>query len=220
MALSREEIRRKMLHFFALIMPLAIFYAPQLSMPKYMVAVVLFVFFSLSVTVELLRFKVPLIQKMVLKLFGSMMRKEEHAVISGWTWVIGAAFLCSVLFRKNPRIALIALSLFIIGDAVAALVGIGVGRIRIGKKTLEGSIACLFVCLLMFYTVFPFVPGLMSDTGLKRFPDSIIWITSIVITFFELIPLRINKKIIINDNLAVPIIAGYTLIVVEKIFIK
>lgn len=220
MALSREEIRRKLLHFFALIMPFAIFYAPQLSLPKYLVAVVLFVLFSLSVIVELLRFKVPLIQKIVLKLFGSMMRKEEHAVISGWTWVIGAAFLCSVLFRNNPSISLISLSLFIIGDAVAALVGIGVGRIRIGKKTLEGSIACLFVCLLMFYTVFPLVPGLMSYPGLKRFPGSIIWITSIIITLFELIPLRITKRIIINDNLAVPIIAGYTLILVEKLFIK
>jgi dolichol kinase len=220
MALSSEEIRRKLLHLFALIMPLAIFYAPQFSLPKFLVPIALFVLFSLSVIVELLRFKVPFIQKIVLTLFGSMMRKEEHAIVSGWTWVIGAAFLCSVLFRNNPHVSLISLTLFIIGDAVAALVGIGVGRIKIGKKTLEGSLACFLACLAMFYTVFPFVPGLMSNLGLKRFPDGIIWITSIIITLFELIPLRITKRIIINDNIAVPIIAGYTLIIVEEIFLR
>lgn len=220
MSISREEIRRKLLHLFALLMPLAIFYAPKWSWPWLLVPGILFVLFASSIVIEALRFKVPFIQKIVLSLFGSMMRKEEHAIVSGWTWVIGAAFLCSILFSNRPYVSFIALTLFIIGDAVAALVGIGIGRIKIGKKTLEGSIACLLTCVLLFYAVFPFIPDLLSAWGISRFPVKIILITSFVITLFELVPLKISPKITINDNLAVPIIAGYTMIVLEKVLLN
>jgi dolichol kinase len=220
MTISREEIRRKLLHLFALLMPIAIFYAPRWSWPRLLVPGILFLLFAASIIIEALRFKVPVIQKTVLALFGSMMRKEEHAIVSGWTWVIGAAFLCSVLFINRPYVSFIALTVFIIGDAVAALVGIGIGRIKIGKKTLEGSIACLIVCVLLFYAVFPFVPGLLKAWGISRFSAVMIWITSIVITLFELIPLKIAPKITVNDNIAVPVIAGYIMIALEKIFLK
>jgi len=220
MALAREEIRRKLLHLFALLMPMAIFYAPQWSWPRLLVPCILFLLFAASIIIEALRFKVPVIQKTVLAFFGSMMRKEEHAIVSGWTWVIGAAFLCSILFSSRPYVSFIALTLFIIGDALAALVGIGIGRIKIGKKTLEGSIACLLVCALLFYTVFPFVPGLLNAWGVSRFPAIIIWITSLVITLFELIPIKIAPKITINDNLAVPVIAGYSMIALVKLFLN
>jgi dolichol kinase len=220
MALSPEEIRRKLLHLFALLMPVSIFYAHQLSFPPLLVPGVLFILFAASVIVEALRFKVPLIQKIVLSLFGSMMRKEEHAIVSGWTWVIGAAFLCSILFKNHPHVSFIALTLFIIGDAAAAIVGIGVGRIKIGKKTLEGSFGCLAACLMLFYLVFPYVPGLTASIGRSYIPSIIILTTSFVITIFELIPLRITPKIVINDNLAVPVIAGYVIVAIEKFLLK
>jgi dolichol kinase len=220
MVLSREEIRRKLLHLFALLMPIAIFYAPRWSWPRLLVPGILFLLFAASIIIEALRFKVPVIQKTVLTFFGSMMRKEEHAIVSGWTWVIGAAFFCSVLFSSRPYVSFIALTLFIIGDAVAALVGIGIGRIKIGKKTMEGSIACLLVCALLFYAVFPFVPGLLKAWGISRFPANLIWVTSLVITLFELIPLKIAPRVTVNDNLAVPIIAGYVMIALEKMLLN
>lgn len=221
MALNPEEIRRKLLHLFALLMPIGIFYAPRWSFPPLLVPILLFMLFVSSIIVEALRFKIPAIQKIVLTLFGSMMRKEEHFIVSGWTWVIGAAFLCTILFKNAPHISFMVLTLFIIGDAMAALIGISIGRIKIGKKTLEGSIACMIVCIIMFYAIFPLVPGLMETYGcVGRFPAKIIWITSFVITLFELIPLRITPKIIVNDNLAVPIIAGYVMIGIEKLLLN
>lgn len=220
MKLSQEEIRRKLLHLFALLMPIGIFYGPKWYLPPLLIQILLFVLFAASIIVEAMRFRVPVIQKTVLSFFGSMMRKEEHFIISGWTWVIGAAFLCSILFHKHPYVSFMVLSIFIIGDAVAALVGISIGRIKIGKKTLEGSIACLIACLLLFYFVFPLVPGLYEIWGRKSAPGLIIWVTFIVITIFELIPLKIAPKMIINDNLAVPIIAGYVMIWLEKIILK
>jgi dolichol kinase len=212
MTISSEEISRKLLHLFALLMPVGIFYAPKLSFPGLLVPLFLLGLFLLSVIVEMLRFKIPAIQKAVLFFFGHMMRKEEHFVISGWTWVIGAAFLCSVLFKEKPHISFMALSLFILGDAMAALIGISMGKIMIGKKTLEGSIACFVTCIILFTAVFPFVPGLIEACGFKKgFPLLTIMATSFVVTFFELIPLKISPRITINDNLGVPVISGYIL---------
>jgi dolichol kinase len=176
----------------------------------------LFLLFALSVIVELFRFRNQAMQKIVLTVFGSMMRKEEHAKISGWTWAIGAAFLCTIFFGKYPHISFIVLTLFIMGDAVAALVGIGIGRIKLGKKTLEGSLACFFTCVVLFYILFPLVPGLLESWD-GRIPIIIAFVTALIITIFELIPLKITKTIVINDNLAVPVIAGYAMIGLEKI---
>jgi dolichol kinase len=216
--LTKEEITRKLLHLFALLMPAGIFFGPGWSFPPLLMPVLLFVLFAVSVAVELLRFKVPAIQKMVLSVFGMMMRKEEHAKISGWTWVIGAAFMCTVLFASRPHVSFMVLSLFILGDAVAALVGISVGRIKIGKKSLEGSLACFALCVLLFYAAFPLVPGLL-DAWHGRAPALIIWTTALVITLFELLPLKVSKSLTINDNLAVPVIAGYVMIGLEKLVI-
>jgi dolichol kinase len=216
MAISKEEISRKLLHLFALLMPIGIFYAPYWSFPWFLVPAILFVLFISSVTIEMLRFKIPSIQKVVLFFFGHMMRKEEHFVVSGWTWVIGAAFLCSVLFKERPHISFIALTLFILGDAMAALIGISAGRIKIGKKTLEGSIACFITCIILFFIVFPYVPGLFESLGSKKGLSVIsIILTSVAVTFFELIPLKITHKITINDNLGVPVITGYFLMGIE-----
>jgi dolichol kinase len=90
------------------------------------------------------------------------------------------------------------------------------GKIQIGKKTLEGSIACFLTCMILFIMVFPFVPGLLESCGLRKgFPILTILITSFVVTFFELIPLKIAPKITINDNLGVPVLTGYIILGLE-----
>jgi dolichol kinase len=216
--LTKEEIRRKLLHLFALLMPVSLFYAPRFLVPAIVVTIVFGVLFFGSIAVELLRFNHPVIQKIFFALFGSMLRKEEHVRITGSTWVIGSGFLCSILFCKQPHIAFITLSLFIIGDAAAALVGIGIGKIRIGKKSLEGSLACFVTCLLLFKFLFPWLPWLLDGWG-GKVPLSILFSTAFTITLFELIPLRITKKITINDNLAVPVIAGYVVMAIDTFFL-
>lgn len=215
MRLTSQEIGRKLLHLFALLMPIGIFYAPALHFPKVLVPVILGSLFVASVIVEFLRFRVPSVQKLFFAMFGSMLRKEESFKVTGSTWIIGAGFLCSLLFSKSPHISFIVLTLFVLGDAAAALVGISMGRIRIGKKSLEGSLACFAACIIIFYAVVPFVPGVLSQWGGEP-PLLIVLVTALVITVFELVPLKIAPKLIINDNLAVPVIAGYVIILLER----
>ena len=216
MALRREEITRKLLHLFALIMPIGIFYFPKWNLPGYYVAVALGLALTGSVIVETLRFRFPYVQKLFFMFFGSMLREEESAKTTGSTFVIGAALLCSIIFYKYTYVSFIVLTLFILGDAIAAIIGLSIGRIKIlGKKSLEGSLACLVLCMILFYGAFPFVPGLLDIWG-GKVPFVIAITTSLSITLFELIPLKITPKLIINDNLAVPVIAGMILIVISK----
>ncbi|MBN1308790.1 MAG: hypothetical protein JXA18_12780 [Chitinispirillaceae bacterium] len=205
-----EEIARKLLHLFALTMPLGIYYLPQWGVPPQVPAIVLAIVLTVSIIVERLRRKIPAVQALFYRAAGSMLRKEEQQRITGSTWVVGAGFLCSIIFRNDPWVAFVALTLFVLGDAVAALVGMSLGKIRVGKKSLEGSAACFCLCMLFFYVVFPFIPGLISSpTG--RLPFNVTLATSLAVTIFELLPLRVSPKLVINDNLAVPVIAGLVL---------
>jgi dolichol kinase len=217
-ALRKEEINRKLLHLIALLMPAGIFYLPYLFSLNYFISVaILGVLLVGSVIIEHLRFKNPAVQKLFYAVAGSMLREEEAKSTTGSTYVIGAALICSILFKSQPQIAFMVLFMFILGDAVAAIVGMSIGRIKIGKKSLEGSLACFTMCMVLFFTVFPFFPGILSQWG-GKVPLLVAIGTSLAITIFELIPLRISKNLIINDNLAVPVIAGFTMIGLLKIF--
>ena len=210
MPLPKEEIARKLLHLFALTMPAGIYYIPQWTGSWLVPSVILAVLFSGSVIIENLRRKSPAVQKLFYRVAGSMLRKEEKHVVTGSTWVIGAALICSIIFRKEPYIALLVLTVFILGDAVAALVGMSMGRIKIGKKSLEGSLACFVLCMIFFMAVFPLIPGLLQPSD-GHIPIGVAVATSLAVTVFELIPLRVTPKLTINDNLAVPVIAGLLL---------
>jgi len=210
MRLPKEEITRKLLHLIALAMPVGIYYLPQLGFSWYVPTFILAIILGGSIIIEKLRQVNPVVQALFYKVAGSMLRKEERDRATGSTWVIGAAFICSIIFRNDPWIAFVVLTLFVLGDAIAALVGMSIGRIRIGKKSLEGSAACLSLCMVFFYGVFPFIPGLIRSPG-GCLPIAVTLTTSLVITIFELVPLRVTPKLIINDNLAVPVVAGMVL---------
>jgi len=210
MPLPKEEIARKLLHLFALLMPAGIYYIPQWTGKWWIPTVILAILFVDSVVIERLRQINPAVQELFYKIVGSMLRKEEKKVITGSTWVIGAALICSILFRNQAYISLMVLTIFVLGDAVAALVGMSMGRIKIGKKSLEGSLACFLLCMFFFYAVFPFIPGLLKPMG-GTLPLWVALITSLTVTVFELVPLRITPRLVINDNLAVPVIAGFLL---------
>jgi dolichol kinase len=240
MALTKEEITRKLLHLFALLMPAGIFYLPGLGVPDAVpIGILAFLFFG-SVAVELIRFRVRAVQKAFYFMFGHMLRREETAKITGSTYVIGAALICSLIFINHKHISLMVLTLFILGDAIAAIVGLSVGRIKIGKKSLEGSAACFILCMILFYALFPYLPGKGAEAAVgcacfgEGLPADALWYqhgilggwswkvhilialaASLSITVFELIPLRISKKLVINDNLAVPIITGGVIFLME-----
>ncbi|MBN1982601.1 MAG: hypothetical protein JW795_13790 [Chitinivibrionales bacterium] len=209
MALSAYEINRKLLHILSgTAIPFGILYIPRIpDVPSATVVVILGALFVGSCIFEYIRFNNGTVQRLVAKSFGSMMRPEESAKITGATYIFASSFVCSMLFYTKPYISFMVLCAFILGDAVAAIVGQSIGRIKIGKKSLEGSASCLLVCLILFFLVFPLVP-LLLDAWQGRMPVLVGIAASLSITLLELFPLKLSEKIVINDNLSVPVITG------------
>ena len=220
MAIKREEIQRKILHFiFGTIIPLGIFYIPlyaekaswKAPPPWTLPPIILAFFLALFVVLETLRFRVPAIQNIFHRFFGSMLRLEEVKKTTGATYILASSLLCSLVFKNYPHVSLMVLSTFIWGDAVAALVGQSMGKTRIGSKSLEGSIACLVLCLVFFLGIFPHLPFLL-DKWNGRIPLSLTIIASVCITAMELFTIKV-RGFEVNDNLSVPVITGIVMII-------
>jgi dolichol kinase len=219
MGLRREEITRKLLHvIFGAVIPAGILYIPLYAekstwlphtiRPEWYPAVILAISLVLFTGTDILRLKVKFISDIFHRWFGAMLRHEETKRVTGATWIIASSLICSIVFVKAPHISAMVLGLFIWGDAAAALVGQSIGRIKIGHKSLEGSIACFVLCIGTFFFIFPHVP-LLLDSWSGAVPVLLIFIVSLSITIMELMQFRIGKHLTINDNLIVPIIAGF-----------
>jgi len=209
MPLTREEINRKLLHVLSgCSIPMGILYIPLIpGAPERLPMILLGVLLVLSIVVEYVRFYVPAVQKLFYSFAGSMLRTEEKKKLTGSTYIFASSFLCTLLFAKQPFISFMVLNVFILGDAVAAIVGLSIGRIKIGKKSLEGSIGCFILCLLLFFFIYPYVP-LLLDEWHGQIPFALVIIASLCITVFELFPIKLSQNLILNDNLTVPIITG------------
>ena len=147
-------------------------------------------------------------KKLFRQFFGAMMRKEENGKLTGATWVLAGSVLCSLLALISPVAAAAAfwgLSLFILGDAAAALFGKAFGKTRIGRKTLEGALGCYVLCVLLSIFVMPQLPMFLSTWGGQLALWQILLISG-VITLLEFFPIRLGK-LTVNDNLYVPAMA-------------
>lgn len=216
MPLTKEEINRKLLHILSgCCIPIGILYIPKIpGVPGYLPMLILGVMLVMSITIEVVRFKVPAIQKLFYSLVGSMLRTEENKKLTGSTYIFASSFICTILFYRHPHISFMVINLFILGDAIAAIVGLSMGRIKIGKKSMEGSLACFLLCLTLFFGIYPHVP-LLLDQWNGRVPVPLIFISSLCITLFELMPWRITKNFVINDNLAVPVVTGIIMLLLS-----
>lgn len=219
MALTKEEINRKLLHIFSgTLIPAGIFYIPLIEGYSPLTPIIILGVFTVgSILFEYMRFRNAALQRVFASIGSGVLRSSERNTLTGSTYIFMSAFLCSVIFMDHPHIAFIALSLFILGDAVAALVGISIGRIKIGKKSLEGSAACFFLGLLLFFFVYPHIP-LLLDSWLGVVPLPLIIIASLSNTLFELFPISFGNRLKINDNLSVPLITGIVLLVLYPLF--
>jgi dolichol kinase len=222
MVLRKEEINRKALHALsgsiipALILYLPL-YAPHFSglpawlTPSLYPAALMAIGAALLTFVELMRFRIDAVQRFFFCLSGAALRPEESRKMTGATYIFYAALACSILFVKYPGISFMVLCAFIWGDAVAALIGQSIGKIKIGAKTLEGSLGCFILCLALFLWVFPVVPHSL-DPWRGVMPLFMALAGSFCITILELFPVPLKKNVFINDNLIVPTITGVVII--------
>ncbi len=174
----QHELGRKTFHLAAAGVPATCFFLEE--WPRIgLIAVLLMV----SLSVDILRRRWLTFGRLFNAVFGRWLRDHEARQLTGATYFLLGCFLTAVLFRDRT-IAIPAMLFLAVGDAAAALVGWRFGRLRIGAKTLEGSLACFLICWLSSLFFVDWQIGLIGAG---------------IATLIELAPLPFN------DNLTIPV---------------
>jgi dolichol kinase len=177
-----RELGRKAIHLGALVMPLGLWFVPVRPARG-----ILFGFFLLLAAIDISRWTDTPVSRWLRRTLHLVLRPHERKQLSGGTYILAAGTLCAVLYPKPVAVA--ALICIIVGDTAAVFVGRGFGRIKIGSKTLEGSLAFFLASLLAIL----WIPGLSL---------SIKVIGAAVAAVVEALPLPTD------DNITVPLAAG------------
>mgnify|MGYP001284047004 CR=1 FL=1 len=184
-----SELSRKIFHLFNMVIPLIHVYLLKdtMRMVVFLSFMLIFCFF-----IEVYRTRYFIIQKFFKKYLHFMMREsEKEGEVTGATWVLAGSLITIILIPKP--FCIIALFFLAVGDAFAALVGMNYPFLKIGRKTLSGSIACFVFCCII---------GLLFSYGLNT---STIIFGAFIATLTELSSLKIN------DNLSIPIFSGLSM---------
>jgi len=96
-------------------------------------------------------------------------------------------------------IAVAALSFIIVGDAFAAIIGRKFGRHWFGRKSLEGSLACLAGTIIVAVCA-------------PELPFAVALIGAATATIVEAFSVKVD------DNITVPIASGLIMTIFNKIF--
>jgi len=190
-----QEIWRKGTHIGALIIP-GSYYAMGLSMSQMLTIMIPVALLMLLIDISRLRQWV-FWRKIAAPIGGRMIRGHEHAGdFTGATYILISVCLTVAMYTKP--IAVAALTFIIVGDTLAALIGRRFGRHRFGRKSVEGSLACLTGTLLVAI----FAPDLALPVAL--FGATVAAITEALSTR-------------IDDNISVPIISGLAMTLFSRI---
>ena len=195
--IQRSEYFRKIIHIFNLVIPFTYLFIFETRFQVLRILVPLTLF---AIVIEYLRVRSVIIKKIFNNFLKSMLRIHEiDGKFTGATWVFIGSTLTVAIFPKE--IAVISLIYLSIGDTVAGLVGRKYGKMKFYDKTIEGSLAGLFVCLLSGYLVQLSLPLVVVFSG------------AFAAMFIELLPIPID------DNLSVPLFGGTIMLIVSTVLI-
>ena len=175
-------------------------------MTKETILLILIPLMFLLIILDISTKRISFLRSLYLKLFGPMLRKHEinskQVFLNGASWVLISAVLTIFIFPKI--IAIVALSVLIISDVFAALVGRKFGKrnfLDIKNKSWEGSIA-FFVSALLVSIVYGFI------FDLSYFYFIISFFASISAAMGEALAKEVLHS---DDNLTIPISFGITM---------
>ena len=186
------EISRKFLHIFSLIIPLSYLW---IFKDKSLVLALLLILSIFSILIEFFRFKIESINNIFKKFFNFMLRKNElKSSVTGATWLIIGNLITIYLYPIY--IAVPALIFLSIGDSFAALFGKKIPKLKIGNKSIIGTLAGIFSSLSIALLVNQILPTYVIVIG------------AVTAMLVELIPSPLN------DNLTIPILSGLIMIII------
>lgn len=182
-----DEIKRKIFHLFTLIY-IVIYWFTTARFVLIALGIVIFV----VIAVEIIRMRNAKFNQWLFDTLGNAFRGHEKHQVSGLAFTLSGSFFTILLFFGNKNIVMASFMYMAFGDTFAALIGRAFGKHKITKdKTLEGSIACFFVCLFcgLFFLNWP-----LAIFG------------AFIATVIELVPWPLN------DNFWMPLVSSGALI--------
>jgi dolichol kinase len=201
------EVKRQMIHLSGLFFViLAQFTDKYLAAIYFFMIAITFFIYSEHVRRERRRLA-GFLDSMEKRIRGLATRFERQGIARPFLGAFWFYMGCGISFLLFPlHIASAACAMLAVGDAFSTLVGNKFGRHRtVGNKTLEGSLAFFVVSLLIALI---FVDPKLALLG------------SLAATITELVPeigglKPIKDKGYLDDNLLIPIIAGFVMILLE-----
>lgn len=160
----------------------------SLTFPRVAVLAALGVVIVVFLALEMVRIHIPSLRGWFSIWFIPFMRKTEENRLTGASYLLIGCLITILVFPRD--IAGTAILFLALGDPTATVFGIWKGRIKLGDKTVEGHLTCLFVCLLTGAVIF-----LVCGTP----PFAVAVVGAAFATLFQALPLRLD------DNLTIPI---------------
>lgn len=191
----RKEVYRKGIHLSSLWIPALIYFGGTL------IASVVFAFLMLGeLLLEYGNYKRWRWARIIFSLpFAFALRNKERQrkkfVLTGGFYVLSSSLICTLLFSNI--IASIAITVMLVSDTLAALVGKALGQRRIYQnKTLEGTVAFFMsslIIMMLFNPIYTFTYA------------------SVIACFFAVFMELFEKFFEIDDNFSIPLVIGFIL---------
>jgi dolichol kinase len=146
---------------------------------------------AIVLVVEIVRLRFPFWNFYIYAHLGGVIRANEaHKMTGTAPYILGVALS---LYAYSTPVAAAAICFLAFGDVAATTVGERFGKIKIGSKSLEGTIAFIVASLIVGF--------LLPFTGL-RLPSGVMVLGAVAAACIELLPMTVN------DNLMIPILSG------------
>lgn len=158
--------------------------------------------------VDFLRLHLNPFKDIFVILFGSLLRRREFSSLTGGSYLMLASLVCMLVFgsgilgtsqAQGKAVFIAAVSFLAVGDTLAAIVGLSFGRIRVFRKTVEGTLAGLASCVLIAWLV-SILPGLDLPLGVGI-------LGAVSASLVEALPIEVN------DNVAIPVFSGSVMMI-------
>ena len=189
-----DTLKRGLFHLFC-VLSIAV---AALFLPRTMLLISLGVATLIVFVLELIRLRVPGINRWFLSVFKPLIRKEETSRLTGAGYSLAGALIAFLVFPRD--VAILALSFLAVGDAMATIVGKRIGKTKLlGKKTLEGDLACFVSCIAVGFI------GYFAGLDISWLA---ILLGALGATIAEAVPLPVN------DNLILPLFAGLVMVAI------
>jgi glycerol-3-phosphate acyltransferase PlsY len=156
--------------------------------------------------VDFLRLRLNPVKNIFIILFGSLLRRREFSSLTGGSYLMLASLVCMLIFGSSDSgrgVFMAAIGFLSLGDTAAAIVGLSFGRVKIFRKTLEGTLAGLLVSVGVAWVV-SILPGLDLPLGIGI-------LGAVSASIVEALPIEVN------DNVVIPLLSGAAMMIALQI---